>query len=376
MRRTAPIYLLAAAILALAAPTSSAAPAPAAAAAAKPAALTGTVTLSGSSAGYAPLTVLKRLVLPDPFITTQRSAISVTGGGRMSGFALVKDGLGNGIIGGRSAYTNEYTDKAAVFVLGIGPEADYEAGDNGGFVVEPGSYRLYLITDGKPTTVRLAFRGGTGGTLALKPTVKTKEVVQVSGASPGTGPGVHTAGFDTPAGPSVHFSVAAFKTDAHAESVLSKCFFLRKPSGSNPYLPGCPSTAGDSGLQTVQPVSDENPNESTYYFTYFALIPRAGHYASGVNYSSVSLLTESHYAHYFLDLNAPAPAKAAPVKPVSAAPAPAPAPGGQPPAAAPGSATVDTLPSTGPGPAAALGPAMLLAAAAARRARSQQMSDS
>jgi hypothetical protein len=297
--RKAGLYLMAAAAVGFAAPTAAAGPAPRVAA---PVPLAGTVVLSGSTSGYVPVALTTEMRLQHPFVRANRGSVKMTGGGRMSGFALVDDGLdGNMLIGGRSQFTNKYTDEAGPFMLDVGPGR--KSGPDGALVLQPGNYKLYLLTDGKPTTLTLRFKGR-GGRTELRPTVATAQVVQGGPASINPGTGLYTAGFDAATGPSVHLSLAAFQTTVHTESVWSKCLFVGKPAGPNPYLPGCPSTRlpPHTGFGLFQPVSDENLGAGHYVFSYYALFYEAGHYGSGGSLTTASVLKESDYSHFFLDL--------------------------------------------------------------------------
>ncbi len=96
-------------LLLLAAPAQGVALAQPVSAAATPEALTGTVTISGTQTGYVPVTVTTDMKLPDPFINTNRGAVTVTGGGDSAGFALIQDGLkGPILLGGRSEAYEPY----------------------------------------------------------------------------------------------------------------------------------------------------------------------------------------------------------------------------------------------------------------------------
>ncbi len=263
--------------------------------------LGGRVTLSGSTTGYLSVIVPKAAVLsrtgPD-----RRDAVRITGGGKMSGFALVATGSRDfALIGGRSDFTRDYTDENGVFVMRLGNDAVL---DKNGFIVVPaGAYRLYLITDGKPTSVALGFDGLSGH---RKLTPKTKKTLLTQGGQPRLTPedtGVlfsegYGAALD---GPTLHFAITAVETDVHTETSKSWCFYFRKPAGPNPYLPGCPSTNGGAfWLHRLH--SDERTDGFTFISYSGVRLTAPGDYGSGVGVVTGSTVTDADYAHFWLTL--------------------------------------------------------------------------
>lgn len=346
----------------------------------KPAVLTQTVTISGSQTGYVPVTVARDMKLGNPFVTKHRGAVKVTGGGDAAGFALIKDGLqGPILLGGKSKAYLPYNEMFGIAVNSLIPNPD----DGAEFAVPAGDYRLYLVTGGKPTTVTLKFLGGSGSS-RLAPTTKVESVVQqVNLTAPVPGPvgGVYSGGGAvTLTTPVLQFSLSRLDTSAHTESVQQYCYFLGdKPTGPQPYGPPCAAPGDDRPVlfapSSIFVISDEGVGPQSFYGFSSSLTtdisgdPVKADIAFGTNYTTAGVVTSGDYTQYWLSLDA-APKAAAPTKP-AAGPASQQPPQEQPPGAAgPGTAT-ETLPVTGlPAPALAVAPLLLLAAAAARRARS------
>lgn len=315
MTRKAGLFLLAGAVLALAVPQAGAAKAAAPTAAVQKAAvLTQTVTVSGTQAGYVPVTVTKAMRLGNPFATRYRSAVTVTGGGKAAGFALIQDGLkGPVLLGGRSAAYTPFVRANGIPVNNL----NFGADDGAEYAIPAGTYRLYLITGGKPTTVTLRFLGGTGSS-RLTPTTKVKSVAQqVDLTSPAPGPvgGVYSGGGAvTLTTPVLKFSLSRLDTSAHTESVQRSCYFLGdKPTGPLPYGPTCAAPGEDDpavfdGGSTFL-LSDEGVGPQSFYGWNAALTtsrtgkPIKTELASGVNYTTAGVVTSGDYSQYWLSLN-------------------------------------------------------------------------
>lgn len=295
-------------IAVLAAPSASAsAPRPGAAKA-----LTGTVTLSGTTDGYVPVTLSRTARLGDPFFAGRRSSVDVSGGGRLAGFALVRDGnTGAAIVGGHSDYTAATAGEFGDFLLDVGPgaEARREGPD---LVLAPGSYRLYLVTSGKPTTVTLRF-GGLPRSSRLSPTVRTASILNGGPArlDPKETKLVYSSGYDVRLpGPALFFSVFALKTSIHTETVTEYCFYDSKPQGASPYLPGCVSGDGTFGSGARFIYSDEYAGDLQSISTAGGLVARipkgGGDFAAGLNVTTGSVVTDTDYAQVWLVLDASA----------------------------------------------------------------------
>lgn len=346
---------------------------------AKPAVLTETVTISGSQAGYVPVTVAKDMKLGDPFAAKYRGVVTVTGGGDAAGFALVQDGLkGQVLLAGRSEAYAPFVEKFGVPVNSLNPDL----ADGAEFTIPAGDYRLYLITGGKPTSVTIKFLGGSGSS-RLAPTTKVESVVQqVDLASPVSGPvgGIYSGGGAvTLTTPVLQFSLSRLDTSAHTESVQRYCYFLGdKPTGPQPYGPACAAPGEDDpvvfdGGSTFL-ISDEGVGPQSFYGFNSSLTtsgtgePIKADVGAGVSYTTAGVVTGGDYTQYWLSLNgAPtAPAKAAPAQPMQSR---NPTPGAPMPSQPSPAVAGDQLPTTGAPAGLIFAPALLLAGALWRRVK-------
>lgn len=379
MRRQVGLFLLTGALAALAVPS--------AAGPAEPARLTGIVTISGSATGYVPVVVAKDAVLPGGLGPEARNAQRVTGGGKFAGFALVQDGLdGAVIIGGHSRASAADALERGEFTGNFGPD---QTGSD--FAVPAGSYRLYLITDGQPTTVTLRF-AGLAGESGLVPTVPTRAVVQtvpLASAGPAPAGAVYSGGGEaTVTTPFVNFYVNKLATQVHTESVFRSCFYLEAPTGPMPYGPGCASVDADGasfGDGAVFPISSESVTPSTFYNFggVFARIVVDGAdqitrpFGAGASVTTVSAVAETDYTQAWLQLDAapgkPAAPRPAASDPATSGPGPGRGPTGAGPAApsAPQTAGNEMLPVTGPDNLAVPAVALMAAATLLRRRRTR-----
>jgi hypothetical protein len=228
--------------------------------------------------------------------------VKVYGGGKMSGFALVATGSRDfALVGGRSDFTTSYTDDNGVFVMALGQDAARDK--SGSFVIPAGAYRLYLIADGKHTSVTLGF-DGLRGRQSLTPTTKKRILTQ--GGNPRLTPNesgvVFSEGYGVAVdGPTLHFAITALRTKVHTETSDSWCFYFRDPQGPNPYLPGCPSTNG-SAFWFHRLVSSERTDGFTYVSYSAVRLTAPGEYGSGVGIVTGSTVTGADYAQYWLAL--------------------------------------------------------------------------
>lgn len=307
MIRKARLYVLLVAVAVLAAPSAQAA-APSNAAPM----LTGTVVISGTKTGYVPITVSKDVKLGDPFVTKYRDAVTVTGGGEAAGFALVHDDGDALLLGGRSEAFAPYVKDHGIAVNTLVPRPD----DGVTFAVPEGTYRLYLITGGKPTTVRLQFLGA-AGSARLAPTVPVESVVQqadLSTAAPGPVGGVYSGGGAvTLTTPVLQFSLARLDTAAHTESVQRYCHYYGKPKGPQPYGPTCAALAEEApvvvGGGSVFVRSAEGVGPQSFYGWSASLTtsrtrsPIRADLASGISYTTGGVVTSGDYTQFWLSLD-------------------------------------------------------------------------
>jgi len=114
-----------------------------------------------------------------------------------------------------------------------------------GYHLPAGNYELYLITDGKPSTVKFKL-DGVSGTRRFNPTspadlkVKSPEIQLDDAAS-----NIYSGGGDSQLrGDGLLFSHLWVRTDVHATSVSQFCYTAGSPEPADhpaPYAPGCPS---------------------------------------------------------------------------------------------------------------------------------------
>lgn len=367
MRRTARLYLFAAAALAAAtvtAPSSSAAPA-----APAPAAVAGVTTVTGSKAAYVDVRVPRQAALRDPMFDEGRpSDVQISGDGRFVGFVLVSKDRKFVLYGGK--IPEEFNKSKSFLRLHLGGE---EVGQD--VVVPAGDYRLYLLADGKPAKATLRLKGLTG-TRALAPTRPADYQLTVPEPDVETSPrAVFAAGADQPvAADSLFLGFLGVVVEQHAASYLSNCYHIGEPEGPSPYTPPCADTGNTQPYFFGFPAQGEGGRFVEGLITTIGPVG-AGHYGVGSSAITATPATTASYFHFWLGLTPKAAAKPLPAKPAAAPapPAPAPAPARVRPAAeAPQqSPAAETLPSTGP--SAALAPVAvltLLAAGFARKRRS------
>lgn len=121
----------------------------------KAVAATGVVKLVGDGTGYARVRLTTPAVLVDP--SAQPGSVKATGSSPFVGFALVSDARPRRhvLVGGRLPFRNisKSTQSTTVAI----PLAGFPFGSE--YRIPAGAYRLYLLTDGKPASVTLRFKG-------------------------------------------------------------------------------------------------------------------------------------------------------------------------------------------------------------------------
>lgn len=255
------------------------------------------VTISGSTTGYARLVLPRPATLQDPSRAETRDAVRIDGGGRFAAIALVGENNGPTIIGGHTAATRELGDQQGEFLLDVAPGRAPSAP----FQLPAGEYRLYLLTDGQPTTATLRFTGLSGTTTNLVPH-SPAELLHQGGMPKASGDALFSEGHAaTLTGPTLHFKMLLARHTAHAATSSSSCFFDHEPAGPNPYLPGCTSTAGRSvWLHNVDSQESLTPSAAVSWGG--AYIAESGPFASGVALVSAALVEGVDYQHLWLTL--------------------------------------------------------------------------
>jgi hypothetical protein len=259
----------------------------------------GVTSISGSTTGYARVTLTKQARLGNPAYFARRGAITITGGGRFAAFALVQESANGAVlVGGHSDFTRSDTAADGEFV---GDPTARTAVDGVDYVLKPGTYRLYLVPDGKPATVTLRFDGLSGRTDLRPSTARTATVQDDLRLDPTVTPGLLSFGGEHVAkGAALRFGVAAVRLEAHTETSTSFCDYEGVPSGPNPYLPGCPSPTGESSWTHIL-ISDEFVGQGTlvsYGMSYY----EPGTYGSGLAMVTGSAITAADAKQVWLNL--------------------------------------------------------------------------
>lgn len=283
---------LAAALLACALPVP-------AALAASPArvALAGTTIVSGTRSAGIPVRLTRPATLRDPLLADGAAGdVVVTTTGRFAAVVLVQE---------RAAELDRI-----VMIAGRSPDSSRKltfAYPASGFVggaawkLPAGDYRLYLVTDGKPATVRLRLLGLTG-TTRLAPRTPVGATTAFPAAAVDTAPAraVYAVGADRKAAAArtLFFSMFFAAYPAHVDTVYSNCFYFERPLGPAPYLPGCP----DPATRHITPISlPPDGGNAARHLLFNSWLPLGqGHYAGGTSLVSATPAGEVQYVQFWL----------------------------------------------------------------------------
>lgn len=267
-------------------------------AAAAPPSLAATTTITGTRAAAVSVRLTRPAVLRDPLtVPGAASDVVVTGGG-----------------GGFAGFVLRSADGRLVFAGGrlVGPAASRtfvtpvgEVGDgSGAWRLPAGTYRLYLLTAGGPTTVRLRLHGLSGSVrlapaspraftlaspapaLAVPDPVAAKPVYSVGGTT-------------TVNGSTLSWSFLYHVHDVHTETDYWACTFLGKPTSPAPYAPGCIGGARDNQATHLL-YSDEHVGRATHYLMSSNQPLPAGDLGQGVWMATATPATEIGYTHFWL----------------------------------------------------------------------------
>lgn len=274
--------------------------------------LEGTVVLEGSRSGYVAVEVQRTLTLSDPFVQTARDAVVITGGGLAAGFALVDESLtGTILVGGTSEAWRPFLDDFGVPLRDLDPASTFNGLE---YQIEPGTYRLYLITEGGPAQVTLRFDRSRAGP-RLQPTVPVEAVVQgapLAGTSPLQPGGVYSGGDAViSSAPLLQFSWNRFDTEVHTESLLRYCYFTGRPAGPAPYGPACASVDESNqvlvGAGIPILISDESIGTDVHLGYSGALFTdssgeQAAEAGAGISLSAAGLVTMTDYSQMWIPL--------------------------------------------------------------------------
>lgn len=270
--------------------------------------LGGAVTLTGNRAGYVRVRLPKQAYFDRADVGAKDSLV-ITGGGDMAAFALMRE-TGRGadlkgpvVVGGHTRRSADVTKRRGEFALTLlraGPDDD-----KGGAVLPAGTYRLYLVPDGKATTVRLKLRGLSGSS---RLTPKVASPVLVQGGTPriareDSNGVLYSEGYETDlTEQSLHFKVSVARNQAHAGTSSWDCLFDHKPEGPDPYLPGCPTAGNGNSLAFHAVYADQSvgPGEIISYGG--VVTSKGGPVGSGMSLLSAAAVDDIDYQHFWLGL--------------------------------------------------------------------------
>lgn len=249
--------------------------------------LTGTVTLTGSTTGY----LAVRLAAPATLDNAAfgRGGVTITGAGRYVGFFLRQEKPGGvRLLGGRAEGSRLGTYLMPLQGLADGPSLRLPAG----------SYRLYLLADGKPATVTLRLRG-LAGSSTLRPAKRVPYTLASPAATVATpGGNVAFAGADaTLDGPGIAFDFLRTVNSNFQASNTQLCFYDGKPPPAPlAYAPGCPRSAFSPVFTVVAPGIGRTEGAS---YGGSGDLP-AGTYAQGFNFHSIAVAEGYSYVAGFM----------------------------------------------------------------------------
>lgn len=236
--------------------------------------------------------------------------ISITGGGRFAGLAIVADMPAAKptfvfAVNVNGCWTPGCTTPAdeRLFPQPLAAYANATArGSLGGVMavtLEPGRYRLYLLADGQPVraTLRLA---GLRGSLTIRPRTPAAGVNMTSvapnlGAIPTANGQIYSAGATGHIGAPVGLLLDAMevRTLAHVSDIAGGCYYQNtKPTGSI-FLPGCPGGQPSPNLI----VNEVGANLPTGQYGY-GITSSPGNWTQGDYFESVGVVTQVFPAAY------------------------------------------------------------------------------
>lgn len=269
-------------------------PVPAVFASARPS-LAGVTTISGTRSASVAVRLTKPATLRDPLLEdAARNDVGVTTAGRFGGFVLVQEGVPAlsqiVVVGGRLP---EPSGKLHFVYPANGLGA-------GTWRLPAGNYRLYLVTDGKPTTVRLRLPG-LSGTTSLRPAGAASAALTFPAAAIDTDPArvTYAVGADRPvARRTLFFSTLYAGYAAHVDTVYTSCFYFERPTGPAPYAPGCPDPAERHITPISLPPDAGTPARHAVLNSFLPLVE--GHYGGGTSFVSATPAETVRYLQLWL----------------------------------------------------------------------------
>ncbi|MBA2726232.1 MAG: hypothetical protein H0U53_09600 [Actinobacteria bacterium] len=219
-------------------------------------AIAGETIITGTSSGYIDVRVPKPVSLDTSF--DESNSLEVQGRrGALSGFAMIAlneegdlaeisgcPGPTNGLMGGQLWQGAEVVD----FVMGLNRwNLDAVQCYEERTTLQAGSYRLYLLANGSPTTVTIRFRGLTGKRV-LRPTTTTR-FVQERPRPVVDGTNLYSNGalYDSDRH-RLSFHALMLITDPHLAGEFNFCYYDDPPQREIAFAPGCPLALAREGV--------------------------------------------------------------------------------------------------------------------------------
>lgn len=264
--------------------------------AARPA-LAGDTVVTASRNAYVSVQVPRTATLRDPLVLDGAAGdVQVSSPGRQAAFVLVQENASDAdrlvVVGGRVPDPKQvlhYTQVASGRVV------------NGAAVIPAGNYRLYLISDRGPTTVRLRF-GGLRGSTRLNAVSRANARFGQPAASLDSTPAraTYAVGADmATSGRTLFLGAMYVSYDKHVDTVYSDCFYFERPTSPAPYFPGCPSPEYRSFAPISLPGSALGAARHLLLSSWLPLA--SGHYGGGVSFVSATPASDVRYGQIWLN---------------------------------------------------------------------------
>lgn len=221
----------------------------------------------------------------------------IEGGGRLVGFALVKEGNRNTgrpptLFGGEvrgCARRGCRGGPISGFLVGFGLGPDQE--------LPAGNYRLYVVTDGAPVKIDLEFENLEGRTNLAPAHAAAAKLVSLRARGRGhRTDSVYAGGaYGIAAGSrGIALLGLSLRAPAHVLTAYGKCIYEERPPEGTAFLPGCPNPSPTFGV-APQPATD-------YSLQTLSIEPDLPE-AMGIWYSSVAKLRSVIGLAVWLPLN-------------------------------------------------------------------------
>jgi hypothetical protein len=237
--------------------------------AAAPARLAGTTVVTGSRAASMTVVLPRAATVRIATLTAHSDNVAVTGNGRVAGLDLRREDGGPTAPHLFAALTNGcYAPRCAAREHIVTTFADRfpsspAGGDLTRYTLPAGRYRLVLIADGVPVTVRLRL-DGLGGTSTLRPATATGVTWDPLEPNLDAGPAPATVAYSAFAGAlpvsdrgGVLFTVFDVRVAAGDVGKRGFCYYPGS-AAARTYAAGCPGGGSDSGETITGPIPQQH----------------------------------------------------------------------------------------------------------------------